>query len=101
MAMKKGTVLVGFIMTFGVFVAHRSHRVIDEIRYQQGAWDTGRMRPNGQAMRTAVMGYHTLFADLLWVRTVLVTAELYEDPDPDKVTWLRESLLAVAELDPR
>lgn len=101
MGMKRGTTLVGLIMILGIFVAHRSHRVIDEVRYQQGAWDTGRMRPNGRAMRTAVMGYHTLFADLLWVRTVLVAAELYEDPSPDRVTWLRESLLAMAELDPR
>jgi hypothetical protein len=74
--------------------------MIDELRYQEGAWDADRMRPKGLAMHTASMGYHTMLSDVLWVRTVLVAAEIYEDPDPSKVIWLRESLLAMSVLDP-
>jgi hypothetical protein len=89
-----------FIVLLGAILAHRSHRLVDELRYQEGAWDTDRIRPNGQALRTASMGYHTLLTDILWLRTVLLAADIYDDPDPAKVIWLRESLLAMSVLDP-
>ena len=100
MSTRLSTLVLALIALLGMVVAHRSHRVVDELRYQQGAWDTERMRPNGPALRTAAMGYHTMLADFLWLRTVLVAAEVYDDPQPEKIAWLRESLLAISVLDP-
>ena len=100
MARRQTSLVLCLVFLLGTTVTHLSQRSVDELRYQQGAWDAERMRPNGQALRTAAMGYHTFLADALWLRTVLVAAEVYEDRESSKVTWLRESLLAIAQLDP-
>jgi hypothetical protein len=97
---RRGSLGLVLAMSVCAFVAHRSHRSLDEIRYQEGAWDSERMRPNGHALRTAAMGYHLMLSDMLWVRTTLVAADIYDSPDPEKVTWLRESLEAMTVLDP-
>ena len=100
MAGQQGILALVLVALVSGWTAHSSQRVVDEMRYQQGAWEAERMRPNGPVLRTSAMGYHTMLADAMWLRTVLIAAEVYEDPQPSKVAWLRESLLAIATLDP-
>lgn len=58
--------------------------------------------PNGPVLRAASLDQHEPAADILWVRSVIVFGERWKvDPDPTWATWLRGTVLAVIDLDPK
>lgn len=80
-------------------LAHRTHRTLDQIRFEAGASERIFL-PSADALRVASMGYHTVTADLFWVRSVLTFSEIYTKSTPDDVRWLDAMLTTVATLDP-
>lgn len=81
-------------------VAHTSHRRVDELRFAPDA-RPDRVAPDGQVLAVASLGQRVLVGDLLWVRTILAFADIYETPDPLSVSWVRSMVDAVIVLDPQ
>ena len=91
--------LPGVVLVIAGLVAHQAHRYSDAVRFS----DTSLERvflPSAEALKIASMGYHTITADLFWVRSVLTFSELYEDSSDEDVRWLDAMLTSVATLDP-
>lgn len=90
------------VIVLGVGVVAGSQPRADVTRRER-AIDTALVfAPDGKMLRAATLDQHEPVADLLWIRTVLVFGERWnQDPDPTWITWLRGSIHAVTELDPR
>jgi hypothetical protein len=90
------------VIISGVGVVAASQPLADVTRRER-AIDTALVfAPDGKMLRAATLDQHEPVADLLWIRTVLVFGERWNaDPDPTWITWLRGSIYAVSELDPR
>ena len=90
------------VIALGIGVAAVSQPRADLTRRER-AIDTALVfAPDGKMLRAATLDQHEPVADLLWIRTVLVFGERWnEDPDPTWITWLRGSIQAVSELDPQ
>lgn len=56
--------------------------------------------PNGKVLRMVSMDETTLVGSVLWIRAVLLFADVAESGNPKDVAWLRAMLNAVAILDP-
>ena len=91
--------LPGAVLIIAGLVAHRAHRLIDALRFSDDAPERVFL-PSAEALKVASMGYHTITADLLWVRSVLTFSELYEGSSDDDVRWLDAMLTSIATLDP-
>lgn len=93
---------VGFLGLAAAFggVAHRFQVAVDEVRPEPGSLEDRVFLPEPASMKVAVMGFDGVAADLMWVRTVLSFAEIYEHPEPAAKQWLGVMLRTVSELDP-
>ncbi len=92
-------VLPAALLVIGGLIAHRAHRQVDNVRFSDASPERVFL-PSAAALKVASMGYHTVTADLLWVRAVLTFAELYSDSTAEDVRWLDAMLTSVATLDP-
>lgn len=89
---------VFLVAGFGVSMA--AHRAVDAAR-EAGEGAQRVFIPSGEALRVSSMGYHTVLADILWVRAVLSFADIYADVTPEDARWLGAMLESVATLDPQ
>jgi hypothetical protein len=88
------------IALVAVLLAHRAHTALDQIRFKDS--DADRIfLPSADALRVASMGYHTVTADLFWVRSVLTFSEIHANSTPEDARWLDAMLTTVAVLDPK
>ena len=81
-------------------VGHLGHRRADNDRFATSIEDVYRFVPNGYAVRVIALGYHTMVADLTWVRAVLLFAEAKHDKDSPENKLLAGMLRTVSVLDP-
>jgi hypothetical protein len=81
-------------------VGHIGHRRADNERFATSIDDVYRFVPNGYAVRVVALGYHTMVADLTWVRAVLLFAEEAHDKDSPENKLLAGMLRTVSVLDP-
>ena len=79
--------------------AHWGHRHADAARFGEDL-TAGRVSPSGPAVEVVSLGQQTLVADALWVRTVLVFADVHDAPTPSGVRWVGDMVAAVNHLDP-
>ena len=92
-------VLLLVVIVASGWLAHQAQRLADSARLQSK--EQGRVFvPSGEAVRTASMGYHTMVADLFWIRAVLTFADIFDDDNRGEVIWLTAMLDSVATLDP-
>ncbi len=80
-------------------LANYCHRQVDEERFAQSA-TTRFYLPDPQATRVLSLGMHTMVADLLWVRSMLLFSDFAYDCDKDDAQWLYSMLMTIIELDP-
>ncbi|MEL6343842.1 MAG: hypothetical protein AAFV53_11965 [Myxococcota bacterium] len=57
--------------------------------------------PSAEAIDVATLGYSSLFADLYWIRAVLVFSKLYSAKSAEDILWLDAMLDTVSTLDPK
>jgi hypothetical protein len=88
------------VMASGLLLSMAAHRAVDEARLAEGEGTERVYLPSGSALRVASMGYHTVVADVLWVRAVLSFADIYAEIEPQDARWLEAMLDSVAMLDP-
>ena len=81
-------------------LGHLGHRRADNDRFATSIEDVYRFVPNGYAVRVVALGYHTMVADLTWVRAVLLFAEATHDKDSPENKLLAGMLRTVSILDP-
>src|SRR5436190_17048445 len=81
-------------------VGHVGHRRADNDRFATSIDEVYRFVPNGYAVRIVALGYHTMVADLTWVRAVLLFAETKQDKDSPENKLLAGMLRTVSVLDP-
>jgi hypothetical protein len=84
----------------GLSLAHVSHRDVDERRFASPDIEQRDYLPSPAAFRFLSMGHHTLLADILWVRTILVYSDFAHDCQPEDSKWLLGMLRTISELDP-
>lgn len=90
---------LGLTFVFGA-AAHHLQLVTDDVRSQRAASDERTFLPDAHAVKIGVMGYDQLAADLLWVRSVLTFADIYDSGGEANARWLGTMLETVATLDP-
>jgi hypothetical protein len=91
--------LPAVLLIVGGLIAHRAHRQSDAVRFSDASPERIFL-PSAGALKVASMGYHTVVADFLWVRSVLTFSEIFSDSSSQDVRWLDAMLTSVAELDP-
>lgn len=87
-------------MAAGFGLSMVAHQQVDAAR----AADEGTQRvfiPSGEALRVTSLGYHTVLADILWIRAVLSFADIYANVNPEDAQWLGAMLDSIATLDPK
>ncbi len=94
---------LALIAGFGV-LSHHAQRAVDEGRFGGGVDSRWLVLPDARTVRVAAMGFDILAAGLLWIRAGLTFSEVLDAQDDGgelEVGWLRATLEAVVELDPR
>jgi tetratricopeptide (TPR) repeat protein len=81
--------------------AHLAQGRADQIRSAERDGQVSWAEPNPDAVRVASMGFQVAVADLLWVRGILLFAQMMETRDPKQVHWLGAMLDTVSTLDPK
>jgi hypothetical protein len=81
-------------------VGHVGHRRADNERFATSIEDVYRFVPNGYTVRIVALGYHTMVADLTWVRAVLLFGEGTNGKDSPESKLLLGMLRTVSILDP-
>ena len=81
-------------------IGHLGHRRADNDRFAASVEDVYRFVPNAYAVRVAALGYHTMVADITWVRAVLLFGEGLQDKDSSATQLLAGMLRTVSVLDP-
>lgn len=71
---------------------HRQDRILTQIE------ELGRL-PNGQYLKPCLLGYHTLGADLLWLKLVQVIGK--RQNSMDEYEWMAHALDVITMLDPQ
>jgi hypothetical protein len=91
-----------YLAAAGVFwgVGHLGHRRADNERFSASMEEVYHFVPNAYAVRVAALGYHTMFADLTWVRAVLLFGEGIRGADSAQNELLEGMLRTVSVLDP-
>jgi hypothetical protein len=81
-------------------IGHFGHRRADNDRFAASIEDVYRFVPNAYAVRVAALGYHTMVADITWVRAVLLFGEGVHDKESSANKLLAGMLRTVSVLDP-
>lgn len=90
------------LLLFGLslFGIQKSQRPLDEKRFQSHKLADRFYLPQKEASKAISLGYQTAFADILWVRTVLIYSDFAESCSPKDGAWLKAMLESVIHLDP-
>jgi len=92
--------LIPWILMAAAFaLSAAAHKAVDEARAADRSFERVYI-PSGEALRTTSMGYHTVLADIMWVRAVLSFADIFSEARPEDAQWLSAMLDSVATLDP-
>ncbi len=84
-------VLLGLLTYLQQDLDHRSDRVAEKIEELS-------QLPRGEALRPALLGYHHLGADILWLRTLQVLGK--KKNSIDEHVWLYHAMDVITTLDP-
>ena len=57
--------------------------------------------PNPTVTKALSLGHHTMVADVLWVRTILIFSDFAYDCNPLHAQWLLSMIKTIANLDPK
>ena len=82
-------------------LAHQAQERADQVRTAERDEHTSWSEPNPDAVRVASMGFQVAVSDLLWIRGILLFAQMMEDRDPAQTQWLGAMIDTVTTLDPQ
>ena len=80
--------------------AHHFQLWVDQVRPEPGTAEARVFQPNAATTKVAVLDFDGLAADLMWVRTVLAFADIYDHQSAEGARWLNNMLDTVTVLDP-
>lgn len=100
--MKAPAPLVWMALAVGLGgAAHLAQERADQIRSAEHDGQVSWAEPNPDAVRVASMGFQVAVSDLLWVRGILLFAQMMATRDPAQVQWLGAMIDTVSTLDPK
>jgi len=95
--------VLGFMVACGASVAHVSHRLADEHRWEEEkAREFVELVPSGEALSWVSLGFQTQLADWIWIRAVLKFGDDAGLEQPlEQAAWFESALRASIDLDPK
>ena len=90
-----------FLLFFCVFSAHRCQRNLDTERFSTLEVQERYFLPNAKLLKAGVMGHDEAAADLLWIRSILISADFIENCEKKEGDWLYTMLQAIVHLEPK
>lgn len=82
------------------WAAHNLQVWVDTLRPEPGSAEARVFLPEPASIQVAVMDFDGIAADLMWVRTVLAFADIYDHRNAESARWLGVMLDTVTVLDP-
>jgi hypothetical protein len=93
--------ILGLICVAGAYSVHQGQLIADPPRRALQVEEEFQVKPSGDALHVAAMGYDVHLADLIWVRSVLMFGTYWsETSDPRWTEWLGGMIGAATTLDP-
>ena len=84
-----------------VFSAHQCQRNLDAERFSSVGKKERYFLPNAKLLKAGVMGHDEAAADLLWIRSILISADFIENCEKKEGDWLYTMLQAIVHLEPK
>lgn len=84
-----------------VFSAHQCQRNLDAERFSSVDKQERYFLPNAKLLKAGVMGHDEAAADLLWIRSILISADFIENCEQKEGDWLYTMLQAIVHLEPK
>jgi hypothetical protein len=80
---------------------HQIQRSVDPVRRARAVDTQYTFLPSPETTHVASLGYHTMVADLMWIRAVLQFVDIIDSGGQEGLRWLHAMLDTVIRLDPR
>ena len=91
-----------FVFMFILAVCiQKFQRMLDGERFSSSYQQERYFLPNAKLLKISVMGHDEAVADLLWLRSILISSDFIEDCEEKEGKWLFSMLNAIVYLEPR